>query len=434
MKNFKRWPAIGVVAAVAAVAALAGCGGGGSDSSSSNASVRLINATLTHPSLDLLVNAAVGAAGTDADKASAYVTPAAGSVTLQINDKGGTTALAALAPSLTGGNHYTVLAYESGGAVKSAILNEDFAAPAAGSATLRLFDAAAEAGTLDVYVTASACTSLTGVPTYSFTSPTTTNSVSLTQSPGTYNVCVTAQGDPTDLRMSQSITLAALQIATVVITPTVGGQLINSALLVQQGAYTAARNPNARVRLAAAVSGGTTVSATTDAGIAIDSSRSPALGFYTLVPATSKVNVTLGSGAAVTSPTTALQQGGDATLLVYGDAASPKATLLADDNRAPDTLNIKLRVINGLTGSTGALTLTANGGSRVGVNVAQGAASIYSLVRGSGASTATAITFTLSSSTSGTFPNYTNTLNTGTTYTVLVGDGGGTAAPLLLIR
>lgn len=434
MKKFRWWPVIGTVAA--ATVALTGCGSGGGDSSS-NVSLRIANATLTHASLDLLVSAAPVITGNTSDTVSNYVSPSSGSVALQVNDSGAGTALSVLTPTLTGGNHYTLVAYESGGAVKTALLNEDFPLPATGAATVRIVDAATEAGKRDVYIIAGACTSANlsaASPLASFSgSP--PLSASLTQGVGSWNVCVTGQGSKTDLRMSMPIALTSQQVVTVLLTPGAGGQLLNGSLLVQQGTYAATRNPNTRVRLAAAVSGGTNVTATTGSGTQIDTGKSPALGFYTLVPATSTLNVTIGSGSSVVSPGTALTPGGDETLLVYGDPANPTVTLIADDNRAPtDTTTAKLRLINGVTTGAGALTLTANS-SPVGINVAAGAASAYATMQGAASSTATAVAFTLISSTAGTFPTYPSTsLNTGSTYTVLAGDGSGTTTPQLLIR
>ena len=55
--------------------------------------------------------------------------------------------------------------------------------------------------------------------------------------------------------------LANQAVASVILTPTVGGTLVNAAVLAQQADYTAGRNTTARVRLAAAVSGNALVSA-----------------------------------------------------------------------------------------------------------------------------------------------------------------------------
>lgn len=441
MKKLKLWCMVGVAAA--AGIALTGCGS--SSDSSSSVSLRVANATLTHTSLDLLVNAAVAVSATAADAVSAYASPASGSNTLQVNDAGGGTALATTVPTLTGGNHYTLLAYESAGVVKTLMLGEDVTLPVSGVTTLRIYDVAPEAGPLDVYVTTSTCTtsSLSAIaPTTSFGTLTGPSAVSLTQGAGTYNVCVAASGSKTDIRMSLPITITGQTVATVAMTPASGGALLNGSLLIQQGAYSAVRNTNARVRLASAVAVGApnTVAASSSDGTVIDAgSVAPAFGFYTVVPASSTLNISVnGSSLAVTSG--ALVAGGDATLLVYGGPtlAAVSATVIADDNRPPtNSAATKLRLINGITGSTGALTLTANS-APIGVSVAAGAASTYQSVIGTTSSTGTTNTFSfaLSSSTAGplTLPasSATATLNANATYSVLA--TGDVSAPLLLNR
>jgi hypothetical protein len=429
VKTSKWWPLIGTAAMVWG---LAGCGGGSSDSSS-NASLRVANATLTHPSIDLLINAASATTATAADAVGAYAAPSSGSVTLQLNDAGAATALATSVPTLTGGNHYTLLAYESGGAVKTAVLNEDFAAPAAGTAQIRVYDAALDAGKLDVYITAPTVDLATvASPTASF-STTTANSATalLSYSPGTYRVRITGAGNKADLRADiPNVTVTSQQIATVILTPAAGGVLINGSTLIQQGAYAPARNTNARVRLAAAVSGGATVAASASNGTVIDpGSVAPAFGYgYVLVPASSALNITV-NGASVAAPAGALAAGTDATLLVYGAPGAATASLLVDDNRLPtDATTTKLRVINGVTGSTGTLTLTANS-TPIGAGIAPGAASGYVSVIGS----TNAMILKLSSSTAGAFAaDATNVLNVNSVYTVLA--GGPITAPQLLIR
>ena len=432
MKNFKRWTVAIGMAAFGMV--LSGCGGN-SNSSGDAASLRLVNATLTHPSLDLFINANASVAAVAADAISAYVSPGSGSNTLQVNDAGSTTALATSVPSLTSGAHYALLAYESGGVVRTAVLNEEIAAPTSGAVTLRIFDAAVEAGKLDVYVTDPATDLATvSTPTTSFGVLTAPAAVSLTKSPGTYRVRVTGAGNKGDLRMDvSSLTLTNQQIAYVVMTPATGGQLLNGATLIQQGAYAATRNTNTRVRLASAVSGGATVAASASAGTTatvIDAgSVAPAFGYYTLVPAASTLNISV-NGASVGAPATALAAGNDMTLLVYGSAGSATAALIVDDNRAPDSASVKLRLINGITATAGALTFTANN-APVASGIVPGGASGYVSVSGS----ANAMNLSLYSSVSpGVYYTTSTTLNAGTVYTVLAADASAPPPAQLLIR
>ena len=62
--------------------------------------------------------------------------------------------------------------------------------------------------------------------------------------PGTYRIRVTGAGNTADLRLDiPSFSLTSQEVATVLLTPTTGGTLVNGAVLSQQGAYTAAATP-----------------------------------------------------------------------------------------------------------------------------------------------------------------------------------------------
>jgi len=430
VKKLKWWCVIGL-AATSMV--LAGCGS--SSDSSDTASLRVLNATNSHASLDLLVSASAVQSGVATDVVSDYVSVSSGS-TLQVNDNGQTTGLAAsIAPTLTGNYHYTLVAYEVGSTVKTVVLGEDNSTPTSGNAQLRLYNTVTNAGKLDVYVAAvNDCSSSTLATLSPVTTYSTSGTVTGTYSPGTYHVCVTGSGNSSDLRMNLTTTLTNQQVAFVIITPSSGGMLLNGSVLTQQGTNVATRNTSARVRLAAAVSGSPSVAANATAGTTttvIDSgSVAPAFGYYVLVPnaASSTLNITVG-GNSVAAPSTTLAAGGDYTLLVYGSASSSVATLVADDNRPPtDGTSVKLRVINGLTGATGPLTLTANS-SLVASGLAAGTASSYASVT---ATTGAAVLKLIPSSTGTTWTDDTDYLLNDTVYTILA--GGDASAPQFLIR
>ncbi len=374
---------LGPVLALCAVLVTA-CGG--NNNSSSAASVRLINATSTHSSLTLLANSAVVGTPTATDAVSDYVGVTSGSPTLQVNDGVTSAALATLSPSIGGGAHYVLVAYENGGIVRTTVIAEDVAAPAAGTASLRVFNAATDAGAIDVYVTDPAADISTSTsPTFTFgTSSVLQTSGFLSITPGTYRVRVTGAGNTSDLRLDiPSIVLTSQQVASVLLTPTTGGTLVNGGFLVQQATYAAARNLSARVRLAAAVTGGATVSATSGATPIGTAVVSPAVGAYTLVPSGGPLNISV-NGASVAAPANVPTAGSDTTLLIYGAAGAPTARLIVDDNHLPAvTTNIKLRLINGITGAA-APPLTLNAAFAViASNVLPGTASVYGVVTSS---------------------------------------------------
>ena len=380
MLEIRKWLAI--VSSCAALA-LTACGGGGG--SSDTASVRVANATLGHASIDLLVNGGAAVGATAIDQVSGYAVVAAGSPALQINDSATGSALATLAPSVGKDGHYVVVAYESGGVVRTTVIAEDTAAPVAGTASLRVFDAASDAGAIDVYVTDPA-TDIATLTSPTFTFPASTSlqaSGFLAIAPGTYRVRVTGSGNPLDLRLDMAaVTVTNQQIGALFLTPTVGGTLVNGAALVQAGAYTAGRNVNARVRLAAAVTSPATVSANAGGAPIAANVVAPSVGGYVLVPAGTAINVSV-NGTSVAAPAGTPAAGSDSTPLVYGNAAAPTASLIADDNHLPATAgNLKLRLLDGVTGAASPLTLDA-AFAVIASNVAPGTASPYAVVASS---------------------------------------------------
>lgn len=368
------------LAAAFVAAALSACGG--SDNNDSVATVRLVNAMQTHQSINMLSGGTAVISGTAIDTVSTYSGVTAGSPILQVNDASTNTALATLAPSVAAGAHYVLVAYESGGVGRTTIINEDTAQPATGTASLRVFQAATDAGAIDVYVTdpATNIATLTS-PTFSFGSSTSLQTSSfLSISPGTYRLRITGAGNPADLRLDlPSFVLTNQQVASVILTPTIGGTLVNAGVLVQQADYTPGRNTTARVRLAAAVSGNAVVSASAASAAVATSVVAPTVTGYAVVPSGTPLTITV-NGATVASPVTSLPAGGDSTLFVYGAPGSTTASLITDDNHLTNTTSsLKMRMINGLTGAATPLTLNA-AFAVIASNVAPGAASSYAVV------------------------------------------------------
>ncbi len=362
MMNFKWWP---LSLVIAGSVALSGCGG---SSGNSNASVRVLNATLSHPSIDLLVNAAAAVSGVTTDTLSAYISPSSGSVVMQVNDAGQSTALTALSPTIGSGAHDTLVVYEgASGAIKTTLLPEDATLPASGASGMRVLNAAVDAGAVDVYVTApgasGASADLTNAtPTFSIAAQNFVQLLdTLTLTPGTYEIQVTGQGNKADLRADlKNVVLASEQLGLLVLTPASGGVLLNAGVLLEQVAttYTAQRNTNARVRLVSGVTGSAQVGASAGAvQIAPTTAASPSISAYFTVPATGSASsgalAVSVNGAAQAVPVTTLAAGSDNTLLVTGTPGAAAVTLVADDNHLPSTsTSLKIRLVNGLSGST----------------------------------------------------------------------------------
>jgi hypothetical protein len=197
---------------------------------------------------------------------------------------------------------------------------------------------------------------------------------------GTYRIVITGVGNKTDLRLDlPSVVIADQQILTLILTSTAGGVLVDGWLVTQQtapaGAVIAQQNASARVRVAANIATGGTVVATANA-VSLDSSTlvSPAVDTYALVPAGALTTSVVVNGATFPVPNLSVAAGADLTLLVAGTAASPTFSLLSDDNRLPLNGLAKLRLVNGLNGPAGNISLTADA-NLVAQNVASGTAS-----------------------------------------------------------
>jgi len=431
-----RFRALAAVMAFA-TAALAGCGSSGS--SDKNGSVRLVNATLTHASINLLENGDPIVTGTAKDTASDYVDVDSGSPSLQINDATTGAVLSVTAPTVAEGQKFALVAYESGGAVRTSVITEGTTVPPANTAIIRVFNAATDAGSIDVYITDPSVDITTlSSPTFTFTASTSVQASNFLSfgapSPAgaTYRVRVTGTGNPSDLRLDiPSVTLLSQRVATVILTPTAGGTLANGSVLIEDGTYTATPNTSARVRLVAAVTNGATVSATAGSTPIGTNVIAPAIGTYVSVASGSALNITV-NGASVGAPAGTLAAGSDSTLMVYGNAASATVNLIADDNHLPAaSSNYKLRLVNGLTGAAVPLTMDVNFGN-VASNVLPGAASAYSVL---GQSAVTQISVTSPSSLTPIYPvppNSTVAILGGNVFSLfMLGDAG---APIGVLR
>lgn len=348
----------------AMVVAVHGCGG---TSDADQGALRLVNASADPAGLDLYNGSSRIASGVAANAASAYLGFEKGGYTINLKQAGSGTTAASAAVSVDKGQNLSLVAYNSGGALKTSTILENEGAPGSGAAKLRVFNTASvEAGALDVYVTGAACSALATNATPLAAAVTglqaSYSEIGAAGGAGTaYHVCVTGSGDKTDLRLEiPAATLVDQQVVTLILTQSRGGVLVHGLLHVQRAAVSAALNSAARVRLVADAASAATVSASLN-GVSLGSAvTSPAVGTYRLVPAGALTSAVSIGAAALTDPGLSAVAGADLTLLVAGSAGAPTVVLLDDDNTpSPSTtLPVKLRFVNGLNGVAGGVTLT----------------------------------------------------------------------------
>jgi len=381
--RLKTWAAL--AAAALTLPLIGGCG----NDNANDGFVRIINATTEYASLDLYTQDGSGnddlvVSGTAAGAASAYTGIKKGSYTFDVKSSTSAGAPTPVTGTITKDDHFAIVTYLTGTTTKTQFITEEETHPASGNAKLRVFNAApSEAASVDVYLITSDCSDLQVTDT-AFASAVTGLQTTFTQvtaaSAGTsYNVCVFAAGDTSTLLLDiNGLKLKDQEIATLILTRTTGGVLLNGAVMDQQGAYTASASSIARVRVVADAASAAQVSVAVGGSTLASSAASPSVGDYMTVSVGAfSPTITIGGSSSSGFTLPAIAAGNDYTLLVTGTAGAPAATLITDVNTPSTsaTNTVKARVINGLNGTNGTVSVTVDGKS-VG-SAAFGAASGY---------------------------------------------------------
>jgi Domain of unknown function (DUF4397) len=337
---------------------LAGCGG------SNNAAIRVLNVSEDYTGLNIYVSS-TSTVATVADvptgNLSSYSGVASGSQTLYFTEGGNlqTDALTSETETFTTGEHRTYVTYGNTGEFAEFEIDENEGAPSGGNASIEVLDTANDAGNLDVYFTSS--TALSGT-TPNFSDLAVGKATSFTSvASGTYDLSVTGTGNSSDVRLQvPSVTLKSGEVATVVITESAGGYLVNAYVLPQQGALTTELNPDARVRVVNGMVSGSTASATVGSTVLATNVAANSIGTYQMVPAgTDTVSVSV-NGSAVSSPEQALAAGQDYTLLIYQGASGVQENWLVDINRLPASGDASLRLVHAMSGLTDPISLAVD--------------------------------------------------------------------------
>ena len=372
---------------------LAGCGGSGSGS----APVRLVNASVGYPLLGFMVESTQA---TSADVAygatSPYENVQAGSVGVTLT-VGGASATTAQTRTINKDQRYSLVAYGYQNELKPLLVAESTVTPDTGKANVNVLNTSVDIGAVDVYLSATKDLSVSTLIV--------SGSTGVSQSAfsgvlaGSYFVTVVGANsiaqNISDVRFQTPapITLTALQVLTIILTPGASGVLANAIMLTQGTTGTAVSylNTTARVRAVTAIPGqAIAVSGATSAGTAVtllSSSTTPQYSKYyvvgtgaapTVVVSGTAVPVVMDNADASAEVTAVLEAGGDYTLMVYLNGSTAKAKIIPDNNTAPTTSSgVKFRMINLASDNQGLqLSMSVNKAS-VASNVAYATASDY---------------------------------------------------------
>jgi Domain of unknown function (DUF4397) len=359
--------------------ALAGCGGDDNDS----AQVRILNASLDYGPIDVYFDGELKHSNVGYGAVSGYLDYKSESETIKITRHGSTSAIYETTANPGKGTKHIYIVYGAEGSLRMNQYSENEGEPGADKTRVRVLNASPDTGALDFF----ASTSATGVRDLlsrsSVSFGTVTSWVELDD--GSYRSWFTASGDKEDLRISiPPITLSEKRNYTIVLLPTSGGTLLNAISFQQAESATRYDNEYARIRLVAGRTGGERLVVNTTQTERILSNASPSISSYVLIPKGATTLSVTSNGQSFAELTATFEAGTDNTLLTFDAGAAARATLLADNNRAPTQSNrAKVRLVNGLadSGASG-ITLSADY-SPIASGVQLGVASAYdSIVSG----------------------------------------------------
>ena len=442
--RLKTWAAI---AAAITLPLLSGCG----MDDANDGHVRVMNATTDYSSIDLYTQDSSGndtlvVSGTAAGAISGYNGVKHGTQTFEIQSGSSAGNASSATGEVTTDDHFTLVSYVTGNTLDTVLLSEEESSPSSGKAKLRVLNGAStEAGNVDVYLSQNACNALSTTdtafasavagPTAGQAFTTTYSQVTAASSGTSWNLCVTTAGDKSTVLLDYpTFTLKNQEIATLILTRTAGGVLLNGAQLDQQGALTPFTNAIARVRVVADAAAQGTVTATINGVSLSGDAVSPSINNYINVPSgavigTYAINDTAINGVALAN----LAAGSDYTLFIGGTISAPTIRLIQDNNTPSTSTStpVEARVLSGvnpLNGAGGGVVTVNAGGKQVGSNVAFGTASAYTAI------TSFTGTATLNVSIGGVAqtPITDQTFTSGGVYTILVYGDAGPATQIVI--
>ncbi len=343
---------------------LAGCSSGGDDDGSAH--IRLLNASPGYDSLDLYVTPddedtdVLRFTGVQYGALSEYTTLDADSYTFKFRRNGVSSTLRTMSDQLGKDAYGTYIAYGSVGRFGVLEMLENNGDADSGRAWLQVHNIA-EAGSLDVYLTESSVSLDDASPTFAALASGASSSGTTLYS-GDYRLRVTGANDVDDLRLDVPlVSLTSKGNASLILTATNGGVLVNALFVPQRGSVIAYANTMARVRGAVGVGGGQAVTARVGGVSLLSNAAVGVVGAYTQVQGGSAAISLIVGGTPTDAPAQSLTAGGDYTLAIWTNANGVQTTMLSDDNRLPaGSGKAKIRLVNALSTHGAPLSLAVD--------------------------------------------------------------------------
>lgn len=371
MKKF-----LALILLAAAALGLAGCNKGGHNQNSTD--LRALNAVVDAEPLDILVADDVKFPALATNASSGFVNFTAGTLDTKVRSSTTQAVLVDTTLSYPSGVRSTLLVFGKRAGINTLQLAEDPGTPASGKVRVRVVGLSPDVGQVDVYITPNDISSgpaVVGAASYGAA----TTPVEITA--GSYKIIMTSAGTQEIVFQSPSTyTFNAGSNVTLLVMPSLGGRLVNAAVMEQgpSGAITFIANTQARVKAVNGITDATAINFKLAGATLFSNVPFTGASSYLTVAngaKTATIEASNVPGTTIASRSVTLDSSRDYTLLSLGTTASPSLVALTDDNTLPATGYAKVRFVNALADG-GNVDVLVNFATQA-TGIARGAASAY---------------------------------------------------------
>ena len=371
------WAALAVVV----LAALAGCTlKSGGYNTTSPPKLRFFNASADIGAIDVKVGGTPATSLLSYENYTSYVPTAIGPQPVTVTLSGSTTQVLETTQDFENGNRFSYIFYGRPNAPASLLLADNVDVPGGGSVKIRFANVATEQGPLDLYITNPGQALDSATPFISGVNLGTATGY-VDRGSGSAEIRITPTGSKTVLYDSGQVTLSERNSYAIVAYSRGDPNQVNVGLLTMDtlGSGAAVNSIIAATRVVNAAPGESAVNAGLQNNVTIGSvAYGTASPYQDVTSGTQTVSFANAAtpGTTLVSGNVLLPPGGDATMVIYGNAGAEHAISLQDLNYLPMTPgNARVRVVN-VGSDTGSVTTFVNGTLTVGALV-NGSPSLY---------------------------------------------------------
>lgn len=338
---------LATLCSVALILTACGHSGGGGG----NAQIRVVNAFPEAAALNVTIAGTAVATGLPFQGLTQYVSVSSGSQTFTVNVTGTPTSLVNVTSSTGSGTNYTYVVYGPLTAVGTLLTPDSFSDPGSGFFSIRVINAAAGIGPIDVYVTAPGADLTSTAPTVGNVGYGTATGFTSVVSGANFEVRATPIGTKEVIYDSAVKTFAEHSGTTILAYSKESSKLVNVALLNSDspGSGAVADNLLAQYKVINASLVPSSLNVFVDASLQLSNIPYTGVSNYQKTPAgthsvTIEASATPGATLLTLNPT--FSAATDTSMALVGTAGALNGVVLSDDNLPPATGSAGVRFVN----------------------------------------------------------------------------------------